>query len=68
MSFDYCSIDDVYAVASEAEGQDRANLLKLAQDLERGGQGVYGGKVYIIVYSSYGAEVRDLQSYMECGA
>lgn len=62
-SFSYSSIEDVYAVAQEETGDTKAELLKLAEDLEQTGVGWFDGTEYIYRDSAYGMEVISMEDF-----
>ena len=69
-SISYSSIEDVYALAEDETGEEKKELLQLAEDLEQTGVGYYGGEQFIYRDTRYGMEVvseEDLASEDEDG-
>lgn len=67
-NFSYSTIEDVYATAQDESGDVKAEMLKLAEDLEQTGIGYYDGQEYIIRDTDYGREIvsmADFQSESE---
>lgn len=60
-SLSYSSIEDVYTIANEETGDIKAELLKLAEDLEQTGIGWFDGTEYIYRNSAYGMEVISME-------
>jgi len=62
-SLSYSSLADIYAMAEEETGTVKAELLKLATDLEQTGTGSFEGKEYIYRDSNYGMEVISMEDF-----
>lgn len=63
-SLSYSSLADVYAIADEETGETKAELLKLAEDLEQVGIGYFDEEEFVIYDSGYGPEVLSMEDYL----